>query len=124
MAAGGLLGLLMLGFWLWALYDVITTPDGAARHLPKLAWVFVIALLWVVGAAAWLLLGRPASVAPGGARSPAWHPALDERTGVQETPRERVERDRREFYRRMDEELDRRLAEKGGVVDEPPDPDR
>jgi hypothetical protein len=54
----GLLGLAMLGFWLWALLDCIVSPRAEVRNLPKFVWLLLIILLWVIGAAAWAFLGR------------------------------------------------------------------
>ncbi|MFB9721339.1 PLD nuclease N-terminal domain-containing protein [Planobispora longispora] len=54
-----LLGLALLAFWLYCLFDVITTPDEQARNLPKILWVLIVVLLFSVGALFWLLLGRP-----------------------------------------------------------------
>ena len=57
-AFDGLIGLLILGFWLWALLDCIVSPKEDVRNLPKLLWVLIIVLLWVFGALAWLFLGH------------------------------------------------------------------
>ncbi|MFN8027228.1 MAG: PLD nuclease N-terminal domain-containing protein [Acidimicrobiia bacterium] len=57
-AIDGLLGILILGFWLWALLDCIFTPRESVRNLPKLLWVALIVLLWVFGALGWVLFGR------------------------------------------------------------------
>ena len=54
----GLLGLALLGFWLWALLDCIVSPRNEVRNLPKLVWLLLIVLLWVIGATAWVFLGR------------------------------------------------------------------
>lgn len=54
-----LVGLALLAFWLYCLFDAITTPDEEARNLPKLLWVVVILLLPFAGGLFWLLLGRP-----------------------------------------------------------------
>lgn len=54
-----LVALALLAFWLYCLFDVITTPDEQARNLPKLLWVIIIVLLPPVGGLFWLLLGRP-----------------------------------------------------------------
>ena len=56
----GLLGLALLGFWLWALLDCIVSPRDEVRNLPKLVWLLLIVLLWVIGATAWAFLGRTA----------------------------------------------------------------
>lgn len=73
----GLLGLALLGFWLWALLDCIVSPRDEVRTLPKLVWLLLIVLLWVIGAAAWAFLGRrpraqrrPRSLDREGARRP------------------------------------------------------
>jgi hypothetical protein len=65
----GLLGLVMLGFWLWALLDCIVSPRDEVRNLPKLVWLLVIFLLWVIGAAAWAFLGRTPRARRQGRRS-------------------------------------------------------
>ncbi|MGI8666583.1 MAG: PLD nuclease N-terminal domain-containing protein [Jatrophihabitans sp.] len=56
---GGLFFLISLIFWLWALFDSITTDRERVRSLPKWAWIVVILLFLEVGALAWVLLGRP-----------------------------------------------------------------
>lgn len=56
-----LLGLALLAFWLYCLFDVITTPDEEVRNLPKLLWVLIVVLLADLGGLLWLLLGRPQS---------------------------------------------------------------
>jgi phospholipase D-like protein len=55
----GALGLILLGVWLFCIIDVITTPDGAQRNLPKLVWLLIVVLLSDVGSIAWLVAGRP-----------------------------------------------------------------
>ena len=57
--ADGAFGLLLLGVWLFCIIDVITTPDGAQRNLPKLVWLLIVLLLADVGSIAWLVAGRP-----------------------------------------------------------------
>ncbi|MBG0827351.1 PLDc_N domain-containing protein [Planomonospora sp. ID67723] len=54
-----LLGLALLAFWLYCLFDVITTPDEDTRNLPKILWVLIVVLTPLVGGLFWLLLGRP-----------------------------------------------------------------
>ncbi|MEV8637676.1 PLDc N-terminal domain-containing protein [Streptosporangium sp. NPDC051023] len=61
-----LVGLAILAFWLYCLFDAITTPDEETRNLPKLLWVIIVLLLPIAGGVFWLLLGRPsASGTPG-----------------------------------------------------------
>ncbi len=54
-----LVGLAMLAFWLYCLFDAITTPDEETRNLPKILWVIIVLLLPLAGGVFWLLLGRP-----------------------------------------------------------------
>lgn len=56
---GGIVTLLTLGVWLYGLFDVLTTPDEECRGMPKLLWIIVVALFFLIGAVAWFLLGRP-----------------------------------------------------------------
>jgi hypothetical protein len=51
-------GLLVLGMWIFCVIDVLLTPESACRSLPKLAWVFLVLLLPLVGSIAWLVAGR------------------------------------------------------------------
>ncbi|HEU5268391.1 MAG TPA: PLD nuclease N-terminal domain-containing protein [Jatrophihabitans sp.] len=55
----GLFGLVMLGLWLYCLFDVITTDASRCRNLPKLLWVFIVLLLPDIGSVAWLVAGHP-----------------------------------------------------------------
>ncbi|QFZ24414.1 PLD nuclease N-terminal domain-containing protein [Saccharothrix syringae] len=56
---GGFFGVLALGLWLFCLIDVITTDDGDARNLPKVAWLLVVLFFPLVGSITWLVAGRP-----------------------------------------------------------------
>jgi hypothetical protein len=49
----------VLLFWIWALLDCIATDSAMCRNLPKLLWIVLVVILPVIGAVAWLLLGRP-----------------------------------------------------------------
>ncbi|MFI6502236.1 PLDc N-terminal domain-containing protein [Nonomuraea typhae] len=69
--AGVLFTLAVLAFWLYSLFDVITTPEDEVRNVPKTLWVLVIILVPVVGGLLWFLLGRPAR---GGAGEPMGGP--------------------------------------------------
>ncbi|MGH8861009.1 MAG: PLD nuclease N-terminal domain-containing protein [Jatrophihabitantaceae bacterium] len=57
--ADGLGGLLLLGLWIFCVLDVLLTPDAHVRNLPKIAWLFIVLLLFALGAIAWLVAGRP-----------------------------------------------------------------
>ncbi|MDQ2749632.1 MAG: PLD nuclease N-terminal domain-containing protein [Pseudonocardiales bacterium] len=54
----GALGLIFLGVWIFCIIDVITTPEGQCRNLPKIAWLFIVILLVDIGSLAWLVGGR------------------------------------------------------------------
>ncbi|GII81331.1 hypothetical protein Sru01_63130 [Sphaerisporangium rufum] len=54
-----LLGLALLAFWLYCLFDIVSSPEQDVRNLPKLLWVLVVVLLPGLGGMLWLLLGRP-----------------------------------------------------------------
>jgi hypothetical protein len=56
--ADGFLGLLTLGLWLFCIIDVITTPPENVRNLPKIAWIFIVILLYDIGSIVWLIAGR------------------------------------------------------------------
>ena len=66
--SGALLALFMTGFWLYCLTDAILTPAADCRGLRKPAWVALIAVTFIAGASAWLIVRRPA-------RDPARVPA-------------------------------------------------
>jgi hypothetical protein len=57
--SGALLALFMTGFWLYGLTDVILTPAPECRGLSKAAWVALIAVTFIGGTFAWLLVRRP-----------------------------------------------------------------
>jgi Phospholipase_D-nuclease N-terminal len=58
--AGALSALFLMGFWLYCLADAILTPAPECRGLSKPAWVAVIAVTFIGGALAWLIVRRPA----------------------------------------------------------------
>jgi hypothetical protein len=57
--SGALLALFMTGFWLYCLTDAILTPAPECRGLSKPAWVAVIAVTFIGGAFAWIIVRRP-----------------------------------------------------------------
>jgi hypothetical protein len=57
---GGLLWFVMMGVWIYALLDVITTDSSLARNLSKGTWVFIVLIGSVLGAILWFVAGRPA----------------------------------------------------------------
>ncbi|MGH2721251.1 MAG: PLD nuclease N-terminal domain-containing protein [Actinomycetota bacterium] len=61
------LALAAVAFWIYALVDVVRTPEDAFRRGTKVIWVLVVALLEPVGALIYWFAGRPR----GGARATA-----------------------------------------------------
>jgi hypothetical protein len=57
--SAALFALFMTGFWLYCLTDAILTPASGCRGLSKQAWVAVIAVTFIGGAFAWLVVRRP-----------------------------------------------------------------
>ena len=55
----GLVGLVVFLFWIYCIFDVISTDEVAMRNLPKLPWLLIVLFFNVVGGLAWFLLGRP-----------------------------------------------------------------
>ncbi|WP_200303972.1 PLD nuclease N-terminal domain-containing protein [Streptomyces adelaidensis] len=68
-----LMFLVPLALTIYAFIDCLNTPEDEAKHLPKIAWVFIILLFWIVGPVAWLAAGKVRN-APTGGRTPSeWH---------------------------------------------------
>ena len=59
---GALFVLFAGGFWLYCLADLALTPSDECPRLPKAAWAAVVAGTFVVGAAVWLAVRRPAQL--------------------------------------------------------------
>jgi hypothetical protein len=57
--SGALFALFTMGFWLYCLTDAILTPAPECRGLPKPAWIAVIAVTFIGGAIAWLIVRSP-----------------------------------------------------------------
>ena len=53
-------GLFVFCLWVFSLVDVISSDEGAIRHLPKLWWLLIVLFFPLVGSVAWLVAGRPA----------------------------------------------------------------
>lgn len=100
----GIVGLLLIGLWIWALIDCITTDSKLCRNLPKGIWLVIVIFLPDIGSLLWLLAGRPVNK--------RWRPA----TGADGSrPRRAIGIDDRQgldgaITDRRSAELDRRLA--------------
>jgi peptidoglycan/LPS O-acetylase OafA/YrhL len=57
--SAALLALFMMGFWLYCLTDAILTPAEECRGMSKPAWIAVIAVTFIGGAVAWLVVREP-----------------------------------------------------------------
>lgn len=53
------IGLIVFAMWVVALIDVILADEYRVRQLPKIAWVFIVVLLPLVGSVIWFAIGRP-----------------------------------------------------------------
>jgi hypothetical protein len=71
--SGALLALFMLGFWLYCLTDAILTPAEECRGMSKPTWIAVIAVTFIGGAVAWLIVRAPLR-GPAASRTSAPHP--------------------------------------------------
>jgi len=54
----GILLLVAIAFWIWAIIDAFVSDPQKVRFLPKAAWIVIILLLMDIGALMWLVLGR------------------------------------------------------------------
>jgi hypothetical protein len=59
MEIDGMVGLLLVGLWLYAIFDVVTTDPRNVRNLSKGLWLLIVIVLVGAGAIAWMMLGRP-----------------------------------------------------------------
>lgn len=55
----GVLGLVVLGLWIFCLLDVISTDEYACRNLSKIVWILLVLFFPLIGSIAWLVAGRP-----------------------------------------------------------------
>ena len=68
-AAGGLVGILSIGFWLFCIFDVLTAPAEHVRNLQKVLWVLIVLVGVEFGGIFWLVYGRPKVGVAAGARA-------------------------------------------------------
>jgi len=53
-----LLPLIVFALFVFALVDIILRRQDQVKHLPKVAWVFIVILLPLVGSILWFAVGR------------------------------------------------------------------
>ncbi|SOD66538.1 Phospholipase_D-nuclease N-terminal [Streptomyces zhaozhouensis] len=135
-----LMFLVPLALAIYALVDCISTKDEEVRHLPKLVWLALIVLAWVIGPLAWILIGRrrgeggPRRRGNAGWVAPDDNPeflrslgeekdrsAKGERDGEEEKDKELLESWEEDLRRREDELRQRGDGDEGpGTPPEPP----
>ncbi|MZF56651.1 hypothetical protein GTX53_22875 [Streptomyces sp. SID5594] len=69
-----LMFILPLALMIYAFIDCLNTSEEDTKHLPKIAWVFIILLFWVVGSIGWLFAGKVRHSSAGGAGFSSWQP--------------------------------------------------
>lgn len=102
----GITGLVLLGIWIWAIFDVIATDEAMVRNLPRSMWLLLVIILPTIGAVAWIAIGRPANI--------GWRPGSTDYKTVRRTvgPEDRPDWNRSSAEQRQEfEETDRRLRE-------------
>ena len=109
--AGGLLVIGLLLFWVWAIYDVVTTDASRMRNLPKIMWIVVVVVLgWFgIGPMLWVFLGRPARTS--GAASHPQAQRRPRRVAAAPEPDVPLDTAQRVVTDRRSAELDRMLEE-------------
>ncbi|MFG3495565.1 PLD nuclease N-terminal domain-containing protein [Streptomyces sp. NPDC047928] len=68
-----LMFILPLALTIYAFIDCLNTPEDEAKHLPKVAWVFIILLFWIVGPIVWFAAGRARRASARGGTPSEWH---------------------------------------------------
>ncbi|MFF8385632.1 PLD nuclease N-terminal domain-containing protein [Streptomyces kanasensis] len=67
-----LMFILPIALTIYAFIDCLNTPEDETRHLPKVAWVFIILLFWIVGPVVWLVAGKARRGPAGGRGTGEW----------------------------------------------------
>ncbi|MEU3449371.1 PLD nuclease N-terminal domain-containing protein [Streptomyces thermolilacinus] len=124
-----LMFILPIALTIYAFIDCLNTPEDEAKHLPKVAWVFIILLFWIVGPIVWLAAGKERRSAAGGRTPGEWRRghrtqwvAPDDNPEFLKSLREEKEKDESLLkdweadLRRREEELKRREQDEGGAA--------
>lgn len=100
-----ILGMLLLAFWIYCVFDVVMAEPTLVRNLPKLVWLVFVVVVPTVGGIAWLVAGRPAgaSFRPGSTDHRPARPSPGRRGPGPAPPR--GPDDDPDFLRRLDERL-------------------
>ncbi|MFJ3903164.1 PLD nuclease N-terminal domain-containing protein [Streptomyces sp. NPDC090025] len=62
-----LMYILPLALTIYAFIDCLNTPEDEVKHLPKVVWVIIILLFWIVGPVVWFFAGKKRDAVAGGA---------------------------------------------------------
>ncbi|WP_329421471.1 PLD nuclease N-terminal domain-containing protein [Streptomyces sp. NBC_01268] len=116
-----LMYILPLALTIYAFIDCLNTPEEETKHLPKVVWVIIILLFWIVGPIVWFAAGKQRrAAARGGAGgaggwvapddNPEFLKSLREESGPAGKPAndETLLKDWEADLRRREEELKRR----------------
>lgn len=115
-----ILSFLVIALMVGALVDIITRDNSLVKHLPKMAWAFIVILLPLIGSALWFGLGREYS--GGGVRIPrmrraqsdTWAPAQPSPPRDMRTTEQQIaDLDREIEEWRLMQEIERRKRERG-----------
>ncbi|MEU7038155.1 MULTISPECIES: PLD nuclease N-terminal domain-containing protein [unclassified Streptomyces] len=68
-----LMFILPLALTIYAFIDCLNTPEDEAKHLPKVVWVIIILLFWIVGPVVWFAAGKMRKTPAGGRTPSEWH---------------------------------------------------
>ncbi|MFF9340871.1 MULTISPECIES: PLD nuclease N-terminal domain-containing protein [unclassified Streptomyces] len=114
-----LMFILPLALTIYAFIDCLNTPEDEVKHLPKVVWVIVILLFWIVGPIVWLFAGKARRTTARGGRggrggwvAPDDNPEFLKSLGKDEPDDEALLKDWEADLRRREDELKRR--EEGG----------
>ncbi|MFE2557996.1 PLDc N-terminal domain-containing protein [Streptomyces sp. NPDC059352] len=67
-----LLYILPLALTIYAFIDCLNTPEEETKHLPKVVWVIIILLFWIVGPIVWFFAGKVRRAASARGRAGGW----------------------------------------------------
>lgn len=110
-------GVVTFALWVFCLVDVIGTPEGKVRNLPKVGWLVLVLIFPLVGSIAWLVAGRPETRAP---KPPTAFPEYDRPGRATVCDPEKDEAFLREVRARAEEQR-RRYEEKRRREQQEPD---
>ena len=117
------LSLLLLAAMVFAIVDIVLRDNAEIKHLPKVAWLFLVILVPLLGTVLWFTLGRdvpqrlsrprPTCVSrPAGVSRPAAPPAPSRGRDVRTTEQRLADLEREIEEDRLRAEIARKRAER------------